>query len=348
MNSLRILLGAIFLLTLLPVQAGVVSKVDASDTQIEKDKEVSLTFKFADSPSAIACGLSIDWGDGKIERFRLGEGQQIPPPYKINHLYSLPNNYKVRINGELLVRGLRSVPACDVKQEGTITVYDPVEVARKAQEKAEAEKEQQARIEAEAIVRKDREEAARVAAIAKAAKDAKDAEERAKQQVEIAKKNPTATQQSQSSPKSTGIDPLFAKGGLWVSNDVANRSGLRCVDVLANQNIVSFEKYEPYLMTLYFRVGGKHPFKDNPDVKREINKDISVRIEYQGVKSNGDLISFTRLVMKGNAVISKNYELNLNKKNIRLVKNISCYNCGDLDLRLFNNGEMEKNWCTEG
>jgi TPR repeat protein len=211
MNSLRILLGAIILLTVLPAQAGVVSKVDASDTQIEKDKEVSLTFKFADSTSPIACGLSIDWGDGKIERFRVGEGQQIPPPYKINHLYSLPNNYKVRINGELLVRGLRSVPACDVKQEGTITVYDPVEAAKRAQEKSEAEKEQLARNEAEAIVRKDREEAAKVAAIAKATKDA---EERAQQQVEIAKKNPTATQQAQSSPQSTGIDPQFAKVNL--------------------------------------------------------------------------------------------------------------------------------------
>jgi K+/H+ antiporter YhaU regulatory subunit KhtT len=59
------------------------------------------------------------------------------------------------------------------------------EVAKKAQEKAEAEKEQLARNEAEATVRKDREEAAKVAAIAKATKDA---EERAQQQVEIAKK----------------------------------------------------------------------------------------------------------------------------------------------------------------
>jgi hypothetical protein len=168
-----------FMLTgIISAKAGVVSKLEVNENQLEVNKELILTLKFADSPSAIACGLSIDWGDGKIERFRVGEGQQIPPPYKINHLYSLPNKYKVRINGELLVRGLRSVPACDVKQEGTITVYDPVEMAKRAQEKAEAEKEQRARNEAEAIVRKEREENARVAAIAKAAKDA---EERAKQ-----------------------------------------------------------------------------------------------------------------------------------------------------------------------
>jgi hypothetical protein len=55
----------------------------------------------------------------------------------------------VRINGEFLSRGLRSVLACEVKREGSITVVDPVEVAKQNELKAAAESERQAKSQAE-------------------------------------------------------------------------------------------------------------------------------------------------------------------------------------------------------
>ena len=132
------------------VQAGIISKIEVNETQLEINKEFTLTLKFADNPNPIACGVVIDWGDGKIERFRVGEGQQIPPPYNINHIYTAPENYKLRIVGEALIRGLRSVPACEVKREGVISVVDPVVVARIAQEKAEVERQRREKQEIDA------------------------------------------------------------------------------------------------------------------------------------------------------------------------------------------------------
>lgn len=170
MKKSSLFLAAILAVIVLPVSAGVVSKIEVSDNKIEKDKEFSIILQFANSSSAIACGLQIDWGDGKVDRFRVGEGQQIPPPYKINYTYSTPGTYKVRINGEILIRGLRSLPACEVKREGNLSVLDPV-----------AEKERQIKEEAEAQLRKEREEIARAEAAVRAAKDA---EERTKRLAE--------------------------------------------------------------------------------------------------------------------------------------------------------------------
>ena len=177
MKKIKYLLALITLIAFLPVKAGVISKIEIGENKIEIDKEFALTLQFANNSSAIACGLQIDWGDGKVERFRVGEGQQIPPPYKINHTYSSPNTYKLRINGELLIRGLRSLPACEVKREGTLTVVDPV-----------AEKERQIKEDAQAQLRKEREEIAKAEAAARAAKDA---EERAKRLAEAQVNNKT-------------------------------------------------------------------------------------------------------------------------------------------------------------
>lgn len=150
MKLIKYFVIAIMFLVLLPVKAGVISKIEISENQIEKDKEFSMTLHFAESAIPIACGLQIDWGDGKVERLRVGEGQQLPPPYKISHTYSIPNTYKLRISGEFLSRGLRSVLACEVKREGNLTVIDPVEVAKQNELKAIAESERIAKAQAEA------------------------------------------------------------------------------------------------------------------------------------------------------------------------------------------------------
>ena len=151
MNKIKYFIVALMFTPLLSLKAGIVSKVETTEDIYEVNKEFSITLKFANNANSIACGVMIDWGDGKVERFRVGDGQQIPPPYKISHYYSTPENYKMRIVGEALIRGLRSVPACGVALEGVVQVVDPVVVARNAQEKAEADKVMREKQEMDAV-----------------------------------------------------------------------------------------------------------------------------------------------------------------------------------------------------
>jgi uncharacterized protein YaiL (DUF2058 family) len=129
--------------------ANTISKITASTQAAEPNKPFSLTFTFAGNPASVGCGLAIDWGDGKVEKFRVGEGQQLSPPYTVEHTYASPGEYKLRISGEAMARGLRSVLGCDVKREGTIAVIDPVEAAKQAEAKAAAERERLAKQEIE-------------------------------------------------------------------------------------------------------------------------------------------------------------------------------------------------------
>lgn len=163
--------------------ANTVSNITPSAQTAEPNKPFSLTFTFAGNQASVGCGLVIDWGDGKIEKFRVGEGQQLLPPYTVEHTYTAPGDYKVKISGELIARGLRTVGPCDVKREGTVAVIDPIEAAKQAEAKAAAERERRERQEAEAQARKERAEAQRAEAAARAAKEA---EERTKREAEQA------------------------------------------------------------------------------------------------------------------------------------------------------------------
>ena len=137
------------------VCANTVSKITTSSQTAEPSKPVSLTFTFANSQTAIACGLAIDWGDGKIEKLRVGEGQQLPPPYAVEHTYSSPGEYKIRVNGEAIIRGLRSVFPCDVKRETALTVIDANDAAKLADSKTVETKELGVKEAVEAIAKKE-------------------------------------------------------------------------------------------------------------------------------------------------------------------------------------------------
>lgn len=173
--------------------ANTVARITASSERPEISKPFTLSLEFSREQGQVACGLVIDWGDGSIERFRVGEGLQVQPPYKLQHTYTAVGQFKLQVYGEAIIRGLRSVVACDVRREGTVTVIDPIEEARRAEERARAESESKAKAEAEAQaratqaevearLRKEREEAQRLEAAARAAKQA---EERAKREAEI-------------------------------------------------------------------------------------------------------------------------------------------------------------------
>lgn len=151
--------------------ANPVAKITTSTEPAEIDKPFVLSFTFADNSKPVACGMKIDWGDGKVERLRFGEGQQVLPPYVIEHSYTSTGQFKIQINGDLISRGLKTVLGCDVKKEGVLTVVDPKEVERLAQEKVALERTRREQAEAQQIVNQ--------------ARLAKEAEERAKREADF-------------------------------------------------------------------------------------------------------------------------------------------------------------------
>ena len=195
----RILLSSLITACLLslpiPTWANTVTKIAASSDNAEIDKVFTLTFTFADNSKPIACGMKIDWGDGKTDRLRFGDGQQVLPPYTIEHTYTSAGQYKLQINGDLISRGLKTVFGCDVKREGALTVFDPIEVARQAQEKAALEKTKLEQLQAQQIANqarlaKESEERAKREADNQV-RLAKDAEERAKREADLISKMKT-------------------------------------------------------------------------------------------------------------------------------------------------------------
>ena len=84
-----------------------------------------LKLKFTNDPNSINCGLSIDWGDGQIQRVRVGKDLDLKPPFHIDHVYKTSGSKSVIIKGELIFRGLGTVGACEVDAKGDVTIIDP-------------------------------------------------------------------------------------------------------------------------------------------------------------------------------------------------------------------------------
>lgn len=82
--------------------------------------EVVVTFNEPDD--RIGCGLVVNWGDGEIQKLRVGLEHQLKPPYKIQHTYKTPGQFSPMVTGELMIRGLRTVPGCEGKFSSVVNV----------------------------------------------------------------------------------------------------------------------------------------------------------------------------------------------------------------------------------
>ncbi len=72
----------------------------------------------ATNPSDSACGAEIDLGDGKTHKRRLEPKEQ----WQLQHAFNADGNFKVNLSGVFVTRGLRSVTACDLKQDVVVNV----------------------------------------------------------------------------------------------------------------------------------------------------------------------------------------------------------------------------------
>jgi hypothetical protein len=131
--------------------ANKVDKVDLTPKSPDMNTELQVKMIFSVPDDKVSCGVTVDWGDGEKQKLRVGNGQQLLPPFSLSHTYSSAGTKNISIKGESVLRGLSSVGPCEVNVSGAIVVQDPVakaEAEKKIQlEKAEVER--KAQIEAE-------------------------------------------------------------------------------------------------------------------------------------------------------------------------------------------------------
>jgi hypothetical protein len=113
--------------------------IDPGEKLLNQSIRVSIDFTSEKKP---ACGLRVNWGDGRSQTLRVGhDGEEGAPtsPINLNIIYGSPGKYNIEIKGEYLRRGLGSVGACDVKANAvTVAVVDS-ETDQKYIEKSWAE-----------------------------------------------------------------------------------------------------------------------------------------------------------------------------------------------------------------
>ena len=114
-----------FLLSLLSMRASADSVDFGTNSQINRPYQISI--KFDEAPDKVRCGLNVDWGDGVSQEFRVGSGYDLQHPYRLEHTYTTAGMKKVTVRGVFLIRGLGSVPACNVSATVDVNIEDPAE-----------------------------------------------------------------------------------------------------------------------------------------------------------------------------------------------------------------------------
>ena len=121
--------------------AATLSSASTSPDKPVIDQEFNMTLKFDVPNESIRCGLKVDWGDGEVSKFKVGIDQDLKPPFQLTHVYKKTGKVNISVSGATIFRGLNTVGSCDGSLQGVLTVIDPVEQERLAQEKAAADAE---------------------------------------------------------------------------------------------------------------------------------------------------------------------------------------------------------------
>jgi hypothetical protein len=86
-------------------------------TKGEGAGEVRIT---ATNSSDTACGAQINLGDGKTHKRRLEAKEQ----WQLQHTFNADGKFTLNLSGVFVTRGLRSVSACELKQDVVVTVSE--------------------------------------------------------------------------------------------------------------------------------------------------------------------------------------------------------------------------------
>ncbi|NQW83983.1 MAG: DUF1311 domain-containing protein, partial [Alcaligenaceae bacterium] len=89
----------------------------------------------------------------------------------------------------------------------------------------------------------------------------------------------TAANTASGSESAGGLDFLFKQGGYWVIGQ--ERGGQSCSAVLAQAKLAAvFKRFESQKIQIVQRIGGQHPFKNDPSVAQQINRTFQPPTQY--------------------------------------------------------------------
>lgn len=146
-----------------------------------------------------------------------------------------------------------------------------------------------------------------------------------------------------------GLDFLFKQGGYWVIGQ--DRGGQSCSTVLAQAKPAAvFKRFEPQKTQIVQRIGGQHPFKNDPAVAQQMNRTFQPPTQYAMIATApiAKVKITTRFPNGGSS--EEFYELRPANNTIVRVGVGKCMDCDEAQRRVQQNfsGPEVIHWCSGG
>lgn len=146
-----------------------------------------------------------------------------------------------------------------------------------------------------------------------------------------------------------GLDFLFKQGGYWVIGQ--DRGGQSCSTVLAQAKPAAvFKRFEPQKTQIVQRIGGQHPFKNDPAVAQQMNRTFQPPTQYAMIATSpiAKVKITTRFPNGGSS--EEFYELRPANNTIVRVGVGKCMDCDEAQRRVQQNfsGPEVIHWCSGG
>jgi uncharacterized protein YecT (DUF1311 family) len=146
-----------------------------------------------------------------------------------------------------------------------------------------------------------------------------------------------------------GLDFLFKQGGYWVIGQ--DRGGQSCSAVLAQAKPAAvFKRFEPQKTQILQRIGGQHPFKNDPAVAQQMNRTFQPPTQYAMIATSPIAkVKITTRFPNGGSN-EEFYELRPANNTIVRVGVGKCMDCDEAQRRVQQNfsGPEVIHWCSGG
>jgi len=216
------------------------------------------------------------------------------------------------------------------------------------EKKTQLRNEQRAWLKTKTACKKPDEEGIRAAILAQDCANARTAE-RVKILGGYLNQGQTGATTANAGSDTSGLDYLFKQGGYWVIGQ--DRGGQSCSAVLAQAKPAAvFKRFEPQKTQILQRVGGQHPFKNDPAVAQQMNRTFQPPTQFAliATSSNTRVKITTRFPNGGSS--EEFYELRPANNTIVKVGVGKCMDCDEAQRRVQQNfsGPEVLHWCSGG
>lgn len=130
---------------------------------------------------------------------------------------------------------------------------------------------------------------------------------------------------------------LYDTSGYWVGDVPQKQRGQTCSNLLADSDFaLGFYSYQPEMMTIRIRPGGKNPNRNNPMIMKNLNSDIRVPIKITQISKQGDLLKFYRISAASNgATMGEHFELDQKNNTLKSVGMDMCQRCDQAQMESY-------------